>query len=330
MPQTPLSLDALLAGLKAAGEDTRLRVLALLARTDLTVTDLTDILGQSQPRISRHLKLLHEAGLVERHREGAWVFYGLARGGAAGGLVGSILGALDGTDRLIARDRARLDGVRKARGEQAMTYFRSVADSWDHIRSLHVAEDEVEAAIRVAVGGRRYRLHVDVGTGTGRMLELLADRTERGIGVDMSHDMLAVARVALDRAGHGHLSVRHGDVAALPLPDAAADLVTVHQVLHFLDDPAPALADCARVLEPGGLLLVVDFAPHDHEFLREAQAHRRLGFSDEQMAAWFAGAGLEAVSVRALDPPAEARLGLTVSLWTARRSAAVRPVGVAA
>ena len=330
MPATPLALDPLLAALKAAGEDTRLRILALIAKSDLTVTDLTDILGQSQPRISRHVKLLFEAGLLERHREGAWVFYALARGGERATLVEAILSALDPADRLIARDRVRLDGVRASRGQAAMAYFKGVAENWDRIRSLHVAEAEVEVAMRAAVGERRLALHVDVGTGTGRVLDLLSDRVERGIGVDFSHDMLAVARSNL--AGKPHLSVRHGEVAALPVADGSADLVTLHQVLHYLDDPGAAIAECARVLAPGGTLLVVDFAPHEHEFLREAHAHRRLGFAPEQMADWFAEAGLEPGPATDLVPGPGVKLGLTVSLWTARRARAAQTssIGVAA
>jgi ubiquinone/menaquinone biosynthesis C-methylase UbiE/DNA-binding transcriptional ArsR family regulator len=327
----PLALDPLLAALKAAGEDTRLRILALVSRSDLTVTDLTDILGQSQPRISRHLKLLFEAGLVERHREGAWVFYALSRGGERGKLVDAILATLDPNDRLVARDRMRLDGVRTQRSAAAQTYFKGVAENWSRIRSLHIAEADVEASIRSALGNQRFAMHVDVGTGTGRMLELMADRTERGIGVDFSHDMLAVARSGLDRPGLAHLSVRHGDITSLPVPDQSADLVTVHQVLHFLDDPMPALAECRRVLKPGGTLLVVDFAPHEHEFLREAHAHRRLGFAPDQMQAWFAAAGLEAGSFTALSPTEGVTLGLTVSLWLARRTGvSLSSIGVAA
>jgi len=326
----PLPLDPLLAGLRAAGEETRLRLVALLANGDLTVSDMTDILGQSQPRISRHLKLLHEAGLVDRYREGGYVFYALARDGAEGAIGAAILAHLDRADAIVARDRARLDAVRRQRDADAMAYFREVAADWDRIRSLHVAEPEVEAAIRAALGPGTIEAHLDIGTGTGRLVDMLAAQTRRAVGIDLSHDMLAVARSNLDRAGHRHVQVRPGDVYALPFEAGTFDLVTLHQVLHYLEEPGRALAEAARVLRPGGRLLVVDFAPHEHEFLREDHAHRRLGFSTEQISAWLAAAGLDDVAARLL-PPAEGDgpAGLTVTLWLAR-AAEPRSIGVAA
>jgi ubiquinone/menaquinone biosynthesis C-methylase UbiE/DNA-binding transcriptional ArsR family regulator len=330
-PSALLPLDSLLAGLRAAGEETRLRVLALLALGDLTVTDLTEILGQSQPRISRHLKLLHEAGLVERYREGTYVFYALARDRAEAALGGAVLERLDRDDRVVARDRARLASVRAARDAAAADYFRSVAEDWDHIRSFHVADREVEAAIRAAVGPGHVDAHLDIGTGTGRLVELLAGQTRRAVGVDLSHDMLTVARANLQRSALRHVQVRPGDVYALPFEAREFDLVTIHQVLHYLEEPSRAIAEAARVLGPGGRLLVVDFAPHDLEFLRAEHAHRRLGFATEQMEKWLASAGLDVVETRHLSNDAGEGPRLTVTLWLARSRADAQPsFGVAA
>ncbi len=306
-----------LAGLKASAEETRLRLIALLAEGELTVSEIVEILGQSQPRISRHLKLLAEAGLVERHREGAWAFFRLE--GAAEGMARRLVALLDPADPILARDRERLDHIRAERSRAAERYFDRHARNWNEIRALHVSEKAVEDAIIEAVGDFPYRALLDLGTGTGRILELLGPAAERGLGIDQSTEMLAIARANLERAGLRNCTVRQGDIYSLPLPRGSQDLVIVHQVLHFLDDPARALKEAARVLRPGGRLLVVDFAPHELEFLRDAHAHRRLGFAEETVGDWLAAAGLDLVATKALAPGGAADTkGLTVNLWLAR------------
>ena len=311
----PLSVDALLDALKAAGEGTRLRILALLARTELTVKDLTAILGQSQPRISRHLKLLAEAGLIDRYPEGAWVFYRLTDGGAARRFASALLSHVDADDTILARDRERLATVKREQAEAAQSYFATNAADWDAIRALHVAEDSVEAAMHKALGERQFESLLDLGTGTGRLLELFAPLYARAIGIDASADMLAVARANLDRAGIANAQVRLGDIQHLPFGRNTFDVVTIHQVLHYLDEPERAIAEAARVLRPGGRLLIVDFAPHDLEFLRERHAHRRLGFAPQVMRQWIEAPGLALESARNL---AGGRNKLTVTLWLAR------------
>jgi len=303
-----------LAALRAAGEATRLRILALLAGAELNVKDLTQILAQSQPRISRHLKLMAEAGLITRFREGSWVFFRVADTGAEGALARAIVASLDPADLTLARDQARAEAVQKARAEAAQSYFKAHAAEWDRIRTLHVADAQVEAAMDEALGQGPFDLLVDLGTGTGRILELFGPRAAKALGFDLNHDMLAYARMKLERAGLTQGQVRHGDLYNVPLPDGAADAVVLHQVLHFLDDPAAAVAEAARVLAPGGKLLVVDFAPHELEFLREESAHRRLGFSRDQLGRMLQGTGLKLERFRELSPgPSEGKL--TVSLW---------------
>jgi ArsR family transcriptional regulator len=311
----PLSVAALLAALKAAGEATRLRILALLADAELTVKDLTAILGQSQPRISRHLKLLAEAGLIDRYPEGAWVFYRMTDADAARQFASALLRHADGSDAVLARDRERLAAVKHAHAETARRYFARNAVDWDAIRALHIAEASVEAAMREAVGERPFDSLLDLGTGTGRLLELFAPLYARAVGVDASADMLAVARANLDRAGITNAQVRLGDIQHLPFGRNAFDVVTIHQVLHYLDEPERAIAEAARVLRPGGRLLIVDFAPHDLEFLRERHAHRRLGFTPQAMRQWIEAPGLELESARDLTA---GRDQLTVTLWLAR------------
>ena len=312
-----LPFSLVLDGLKAAGESTRLRLLAVLAEAELTVSDLTDILGQSQPRISRHLKLLADAGLVERHREASWIFYRTAGEGQGRQLLARILSLLDREDPMLAGDRERLSAVRTARAAAAQAYFAAHADRWDEIRRLHVPEAAVEAAVREALSDKPIRTLLDLGTGTARMLELFAPDIERGVGLDLSPDMLGVARANLERAGIRHCTVRQSDIYAIPAPRDSFDAVIVHQVLHFLEDGGRALAEAARVLRPGGRLLVVDFAPHDLEFLRDAHAHRRLGFAREQVEGWFAQAGLKPVDFRTLVPESGSGKKLVVSLWLA-------------
>ena len=309
--------DALVAALRAAGEPTRLRILALLGTGDLSVKDLTTILGQSQPRISRHLKLLLDAGLIARSAEGAFAYFRLAEAQAGARFADHLLGHLDPADPVHSRDRERLDIVRKAHAEAAAAYFAENAATWDHIRSLHVPEAAVEAAMRDMVGERRIDAMLDVGTGTGRVLELYADLYQRGLGVDQSAPMLSVARANLEGAGIGHARLAQGDIYALAQPRNTFDLVTIHQVLHYLDDPGRAIREAATTLRPGGRLLVVDFAPHAVETLRAECAHRRLGFAREEVQGWLDAAGLETVDVRDLKPE-DPESELTVTLWLAR------------
>jgi len=313
-------MEQVLAGLRAVGERTRLRILFLLSHGELTVKELTVILNQSQPRVSRHVKLLGEADLVKRYREGSWVFLRLAERGSAGDFVQMITGLLPGNDEVLRDDLKRLEKVKAVRAEEAARYFGANAENWDRIRSLHVAEDDVERAMQETIGTAKIDTYVDVGTGTGQVLELFAPLAKNAIGIDASHEMLTIARARLEKTGLRHVQLRHGDIFELPFADASVDLVTIHQVLHFLDDPAAALGETARVLKPAGRILVVDFAPHEQEFLRIEQAHHRLGITDEQMNRWAARAGLEITGHQSLPPDLAAGGGLTVSLWLATRA----------
>lgn len=312
----------MLTALKAVGEDTRLRIVALLAHGELTVSDLTDILGQSQPRISRHLKLLTDAGVIVKHREGTWAFFDLTPRGPIREAVDAILSQIDDRDGDLAADLDRRAVVQQRRAAAAQEYFAAVAANWDQERSLHAPDDVVESAILDLVHDRPYTRVLDLGTGTGRMLQVLAgntDRIERAIGLDNSHSMLAVARANLERDGLRHVDLRQGDVYRPPFERDEFDLVVLHQVLHFLDDPARAVREAARLVAPGGRLLIVDFAPHTLEFLRTDHAHRRLGFRADLVETWLTSNGLDVESVRTIAPgsdePQQDRL--TVTIWAA-------------
>lgn len=300
--------------LKAASETTRLRILALISEGELSVKDITDILDQSQPRVSRHLKLLHDVGLIERHAEGAWAYFRLSDTPIASRLVRELLVLLDGDDPVIEADRSQLVRLREQQANAAADYFATVAQSWDALRGLHIAETEIEAAILQIVSARNVSRVLDLGTGTGRMLELLNRHYQTGIGIDSSREMIAVARSKLSGARIQHAQIRLGDINETIDVGGDVDLVMLHQVLHYFDDPGRVLHEANRVLGAGGEIMVVDFAPHSLEFLRAEHAHRRLGLSDTQMASWAKQNDLEIKQVQEFLNP-DVVNGLTVCLW---------------
>jgi ArsR family transcriptional regulator len=306
-------MNQLLQALRAAAEPTRLRILALCARGELTVSDLTSILGQSQPRVSRHLKILVDAGLLQRLREGTWAFYHLSDSGPAAALARGLVDLIaSDTDDDMGRDLERLETVKRQRADLAAGFFRRNAEDWDSIRRLYINDAEVEQALLSLLPKDEVRGLLDIGTGTGRILEILGEDIERGIGVDLSREMLAVARVNLDERGLLNCHVRYGDMNQLPLTRESFDAVTFHLVLHYAEKPAQAVREAARFLEPGGRLVIVDFAPHQEIALQSEHGHRWLGFDDDAVNGWFADAGL--TPGRTIRLPGSA---LTVCLWSA-------------
>jgi ArsR family transcriptional regulator len=303
---------------RALADPTRLRILGLLRAMELSVGELAQVLGQSQPRVSRHVKILTDAGLAERRKEGSWVFLSLGDAARTGPLFDAIdaWAAFEAGDHWAVADIARLAAVRADRVAAAEAYFEGHAVEWDAIRSLHVAEAEVERAIVAALATRPIGRLVDLGTGTGRILELLGGGAQGAIGIDRSPEMLRLARSKIETAGLRNIELRQGDIYALPLTSGSADTVVIHQVLHYAQQPAAAINEAARLLVPGGRLLVVDFAPHEREELRSRDAHVRLGFADDQMKGWFGAAGLEPSFITHLEGGE-----LTVKLWLAERPA---------
>ena len=303
-------MKALLTALRSAAEPTRLRLLALLSHGEATVSELCRILGQSQPRVSRHLKLLTDGQLVARIPEGSWVFYRLSDTPLATSIFQKLFEHLDESDPRLISDVKRLEAVREQRSASAQAYFKASADNWNAIRSLHVDETEVERAIQKAIGDKPLINILDVGTGTGRMLELLGPRAERALGIDTSHDMLRIARETLERSSQPNVQARQGDMYRLPSPNGSHDLVLIHQVLHYADEPLGVIAEAARVLQAGGRLLIVDFAPHDLEELRSKHQHRRLGFAEDEVLSWSKQCGLKGKVVSRLPGKS-----LNVLLW---------------
>ena len=303
---------------RSLADPTRLRIIALLRAMELSVGELAQVLGQSQPRVSRHVKILIDAGLAERRKEGSWVFLSVGESDK----VAPLFALLDrwsesyGEDPWTVADAARLAAVRADRAAAAVRYFARHAADWDELRSLHVGEGEVEAAIARALADRPVGRLVDIGTGTGRMIELFGREAQQALGIDRSPDMLRVARAKLAEAGL-EAELRQGDMYALPLPSGSADTVIIHQVLHYAQQPAAAVSEAARLLAPGGRLLIVDFAPHDREELRTRDAHARLGFADEAMLKWLEAAGLQGRVVEHLEGGE-----LTVTIWAGEQSEA--------
>ena len=321
-----MTRDLKLAALfHALADPTRLRILALLRSMELSVGELAQVLGQSQPRVSRHVRILSDSGLVGRRKEGSWVYLQLADPARAKPLFDLYDGWASDEADIFESDVARLEAVRADRAEAARRYFEAHAATWDSVRSLHVADSEVERAISDLLADRPLGALLDIGTGTGRMLELFASQADSAIGIDRSSEMLRLARVKLEAAGVEGASLRQGDMYALPLSERSADSIILHQVLHYAQQPGAAIAEAARVLRPGGLLLVIDFAQHDREELREKDAHLRLGFADDAIRGWFSAAGLELERTERLEGGE-----LTVILWRGVKPGAARQERAAA
>jgi len=309
-----IGFERMLNALKAVGEETRLRILALFRSGELTVTELVTILRQSQPRVSRHLRLLCEAGLLERYREGTWIFYRLAEGGAEGALARAIIEYIPFSAQILRHDAERLAEIKEGRKGKARRYFRENAADWDRIRSLYVSEGDVEKILLEVTADMKIDDFLDVGTGTGRILEVFADRIGRGTGIDLSREMLAIARVNLEKSNLHNCQVRQGDMYDLALASGSIDLILIHQVLHFADDPSAALRETSRLLRVNGRVIIVDFAPHTLEYLRDEHAHRRLGFKDEDVIGWLDNVGL------ASDPVIHLKgQSLDLSIWVANK-----------
>lgn len=300
--------------LKATAEPTRLHLLALCRRCDLAVSELTWILGQSQPQISRHLKQMCEAGVVERYTEGNWVIYRHAMGGGIGQFGELIDSLIDPEAEPTAGYLARLEDVRQKRRDKVQAFFSQNAERWSELSRLQVSERDVETALHAILGTEPLGDVLDLGTGTGRMLAVLAGRCDSAIGIDANPDMLAIARQTLDRPDYRHIQARQADIRALPFAANAFDLITAHQVLHYLDDPDRVVREAARVLRPGGRIVIADLLPHDVQDLKTEQAHRRLGFDKSEVENWFASAGLVAgQSVSLTGRP------LPVGVWSAEK-----------
>ncbi len=321
--------------LRAVADSTRLRIMRLLSAMELAVGELAQVLGQSQPRVSRHVRILCEAGLAERRKEGSWVFLRSAIGETGesplGAALARLLAVAEGEDAdfsaRCAEDRRQLAAIRAAREGAAQAYFARHAAQWDQLRLMQGADEPVEAALAAALGvsgddGQQLGNLLDIGTGTGRMAALFAPHASHVTAFDKSPEMLRIARARVQHLPAGRVDLAQGDFASLPFAGASFDTVLFHQVLHYAQAPEVALAEAARVTREGGRIAIVDFAAHDREELRSEHAHARLGFTDEQMLGLLSDAGFAAEA-----PVAVAGQQLTVKIWTGRRTAS-NPVSI--
>ncbi len=316
--QETLTHDDLLTALKAASDTTRLRLLVLLGNSELNVKDLTKILGQSQPRLSRHLKLLSQAKLIERFKEGSWVYYRLTRSGNRAEFIKNMLAQVNQKDQKFVKDQSAAVKQKQKRASEAQAYFKASAKDWDNIRSHYVSEAKVESEMRRLIGRDKIKHLLDFGTGTGRILELFSNQYQQGIGIDINHEMLRHARARLDRLEDVDCELRRGDITDLDHKSASADAIIMHQILHFLEEPSRAIKEAARLLVKGGKLLIVDFAPHNEEILRKKFAHRWLGLSEEQLTNWLEATKLKLVEMKTLKSP-NAKASVNVSLLLAEK-----------
>ena len=312
-------MRSLLTALRAAAEITRLRILSVLRNSELTVSELMEILEQSQPRVSRHLKLLCDAGLLQRYPEGSWVFHRITDTGKTAEFISSVLDLIDMQDIDIARDQHKLQRIKSRNAAMAAEYFSKNAAEWDTIRRLAIPESYVEKKLIDCLDIDRPDLFLDLGTGTGRILEIFSPYIKKGIGIDMTREMLMLARSNLDTAGARNCSVRHQDIGNLSLEDNSVDAITIHQVLHYLDRPDEIIREAARVLRAHGQLIIVDFLPHDLEFLREKHAHRRLGISPQSILQWAGHCGLSLIGTEHLSAARSDRDSLSIGLWNLRK-----------
>lgn len=317
-------MDGAIQALRAAGEPTRLRILLVLERSELTVTELCRILGQSQPRVSRHLKLLCDAGLLARQAEGTSAYYRHARTPFARRFFASLAPLVTPDDPVIARDQQQLSRIRAGRAELAARSSELVASEAELLRGRTVPGDTVEQTMLALATEQPIDRLLDVGTGTGRVLELFAPHINAGVGVELNRGMLNLARTRLDARGLQHCAVRYGNAYSLDVEEGSVGLAVLHHVLHFLDEPARAVEQAAQTVRAGGRLLIVDFAPHRLEALRTGHGHRRLGFSDDEVIRWCETAGMASVTVTHLEPPGPTPSEadpeqLTVTVWVAQQ-----------
>jgi ubiquinone/menaquinone biosynthesis C-methylase UbiE len=312
-------MDEILNIMRALADPTRLRIALLIRQLELSVGEVVQILGQSQPRVSRHIRILDEAGIAQRRKEGSWVFLRPGPVLTGGNLDALFISQNAADNRAVTRDMAKLEQVRAARADMAAAYFALRAEEWDELRSLHIAESEVEEAMQAILCAAPLGAVLDIGTGTGRMIELFGAGATRFTAIDNNTEMLRVARAKLSGASQAasRIEIMLGDFNALPLGDAQYDTILFHQVLHYAQAPERVIAEAARVLAPSGRILIVDFAPHDREELRSVHAHARLGFSDEAIAAAYASCGIHMAHQATLDGGE-----LTVKIWMGQKNAA--------
>ena len=312
-------MSILLTALRAAAEISRLRIIAILSKSELTVSEIVEILNQSQPRVSRHLKVLCDSGLLQRYQEGSWVFHRLNDNGAMASITQGICQMIDLTESEFSQDQQRLGKIKDRNAFRAAEYFSKNATDWDSIRQMGVSDTDIEKQLIKTLDIQNPELFVDLGTGTGRMLQIFSPVIQKGVGIDINREMLLVARSNLDSAEVTNCTVRQNNMSQLPFDHDTVDVIVIHQVLHYIDNPEHTIAESTRALKPGGQLIIVDFLPHNLEFLRDDHAHRRLGFSDATIQEWAQNNRLTLSTTKHLHPRNPDTQSLSVGLWNLKK-----------
>jgi len=285
-------LDRLVQVLKSIADESRIRLLILCAQGEFTVSELVQVLGQSQPRVSRHLRILCDAGILKRTRQGSWVFYRSVKGGPESEFVPLLKSFITESEPVLKLDRKRLEHLKKERSRVAAQFFQKTASEWDNIRTHYVEDIQVESALQQCVSDVKPNSLLDIGTGTGRILKVLGPYVQDAEGIDFSHEMLNLARINLDHPSLEHCRVRHGDMYRLPYQEHSFNFITIHHVLHFANQPLEVLKEAGRVLKNKGQIAIVDFYSHEREEFRTKYHHHRLGFSDDEIKNWLDQIGL--------------------------------------
>ncbi len=309
------SVEKLLQGLRAAAEPTRLRIIALCGHAELSVTELVMILGQTQPRVSRHLKLLVEGGLLQRNKEGNRAYYRLSNEAEGADLARMLNDLMPGEDEVHTLDLSRLSSVKADRLRYAETFLDPYSQEIIELRGMWPPDEVIDKCILELLQDRSIEHLLDLGTGTGRILRTMAPFVAKGTGIDNSLEMLSIARARLDQDGIKNCQVRAGDMYRLPFKQNSFDLITINSLLRYADEPKKVIAEAARVLEKKGALLIVDLAAHDLSTLRDEYGHSWLGFSEVEMVEMLSEANLTVGQVKHIDGQK-----LNVCIWRASGS----------
>ena len=272
---------------KAQADVTRIRLLNLLLHHELNVNEIVMVMGMGQPRISRHLKILTDCGLLKSRRDGLWVFYSASKDGRGGNFNEFYYKFIAGDSELNS-DYAAMKGVLEEGSRERTRFFDSIASNWDDIKQSIFGDLNISSEILERI--KQCDVAADLGCGTGELLPYMKQKAKRVIGVDKSPKMLEEAEHRLASNGRG-IELRIGEIEHLPMRDGEADTAVINMVLHHLPSPDAGIHEAGRVLKSGGSLIIVDLEKHQNEEMRKNYEHRWLGFTRKNIERWLGAGG---------------------------------------